>query len=60
MDRWGGADILNVEPALIGPTSLSPYPNSGGMVSLRLSPGHMPISPSSHLDLNMLVLLLPS
>lgn len=29
------------------------------MVSLRLSPGHMPINPSSHLDLNISALLLP-
>ena len=41
--------ILSVEPAGIGPIARWPYPNSGGIVSLRLSPIHISRSPSSHL-----------
>jgi hypothetical protein len=45
-----GDNILSVEPAGIGPMARSPYPNSGGIVSFRLSPMHISRRPSSHLS----------
>ena len=44
-----GQDKPKVLPAGIGPMALWPYPNSGGMVSFRLSPMHISRRPSSHL-----------
>lgn len=38
----------SVLPAGIGPIPLSPYPNSGGIVSTLLSPIHISNNPSSH------------
>lgn len=39
----------SVDPAGIGPVARSPYPNSGGIVNVRLSPTHMSNKPSSQL-----------
>lgn len=39
-----------VDPAGIDPIARCPYPNSGGIVNVLLSPMHMSSNPSSHLD----------
>lgn len=46
---WGREVVLKVLPAGMGPISLSPYPNSGGMVRVLFSPMHMSIRLSSQL-----------
>ena len=48
-DREDEQNAPRVEPAGMGPMARSPYPCSGGMVSFRLSPGHISSKPSSHL-----------
>lgn len=41
---------INVAPPGMGPIPRSPYPYSGGIVSVRFSPTHISKSPSSHLE----------
>lgn len=50
IEKWTNKTFmkLGLPPGIVGGDPCSPYPLSGGMISFRFSPMHMPLIPRSH------------